>query len=344
MIFFTRNISYKLTYIPGLQEQVLGEIKNYPDIAIVEKKTDALYAHIDSNFENMCALRSVLNIFLVERGEKLNPFYLNTHKSILGDLIELVLEKNTAPFKTFKISCAGEDSKEVTKIKEYVGNTYKLTYADLADLEINIGKSRTSALWEVAVRATPRPLSSRVYRETNIPGGLNATIAYVMNTLVNLEDAHTYLNIFSGSGTLLIEAGLQNKKLKLLGFDINGKTVAEAVKNIKKAGLLPRANLTRADIYDDPALGKFDIITSDLPFGMQISKDEDLEKLYEHFVNYCEKNLNQKGKLVTITSEHELLEKKLINSQFKIAQTFDVIIPTSVGAYLRPKIFVSELR
>jgi 23S rRNA G2445 N2-methylase RlmL len=128
---------------------------------------------------------------------------------------------------------------------------------------------------------------------------------------------------------------------------VNGKTVAEAVKNIKKAGMVMRVSLMRADIFDNPEFetgesGTFGVITSDLPFGMQVSKGEDLDMLYEQFVAYCENILSPDGKLVTITSEHELLRQKLSTSQLKITQTLELKVPTSVGAYLYPRIFVCE--
>ncbi len=70
-----------------------------------------------------------------------------------------------------------------------------------------------------------------------------------------------------------------------------------------------------------PDLGKFDVITSDLPFGMRISKDQDLEELYRCFVTYCEHALNPLGTLVVYTSEYELFEKVLKNSKFTVAKT-----------------------
>lgn len=58
-----------------------------------------------------------------------------------------------------------------------------------------------------------------------------------MNTFCNLNSQHSYLNIFCGSATLLIEAADINPNLHLVGFDNNGKTVSEAIKNIKKLGV-----------------------------------------------------------------------------------------------------------
>ena len=76
---------------------------------------------------------------------------------------------------------------------------------------------------------------------------------------------------------------------------------------------------------------------------MQISKGEDLNALYKQFVQYSEKTLNLKGKLVIYTTEHELLANILNDSKFTIVKTLNLTIPTNVNSYLHPKIFVCEL-
>ncbi|MES2224818.1 MAG: methyltransferase [Patescibacteria group bacterium] len=216
------------------------------------------------------------------------------------------------------------------------------TSKDEADLELFIGKS--DGIWEAGVRLTSRPLTLRDYKVENIKGGLNPTIAYAMNSLCDLDSATSYLNVFSGSATLLIEAGLANKNLRLIGFDSNGKSSALAVKNIKKAGLIKAIQLKTADIFNKPDLGKFDVIASDLPFGMQVSKDEDLGKLYRCFVEYCEDFLNQDGTMVVYTTEHKLLQPMLEGSKFSIITTLDLKVSTVVGAYIHPKIFVCKFK
>jgi tRNA G10 N-methylase Trm11 len=191
-------------------------------------------------------------------------------------MVGYVLHYSAEKFKTFRLSCAGEQSKEVSEIKKYIKDVYELSENILADLDIYIGKSN---VWEVGVRVSKRPLTLRDYKEENIKGGMNASIAYAMNSFCDLLRSRTYLNIFSGSGTLLVEAGIENQKLKLVGFDIDGKTNALAAKNIKNAGLIKNIKLVKADIFQNPDLGNFDVIASDLPFGMHILKGENLEKL-----------------------------------------------------------------
>lgn len=332
----------KFTFIPGLKNIVLNEIAQYPALEIVTQGKQEIYIRPLQDLTPLLNLRSILNVYIIRRGSEFNPHYISKHKSILGNLIENVLKANNTIFSTFKLSCAGLQSKEVRQIQTFILTTYRLTVAEDADMEVYIGKS--NGLWETGVRVTPRPLTLREYRVANIKGGLNPNVAYAMNSFCNLPNIDSYLNIFSGSATLLIEAAQINPKLKLVGFDSNGKTNALAVQNIKKAGLLKSIHLQTANIFDSPNLGKFSAITVDLPFGMQISKGEDLKKLYECFIEYTQKVLTQDGIVVMYTSEHKILEPILSKSKFIIIEIINLRVPTSINAYLHTKIFVCKMK
>lgn len=253
-------------------------------------------------------------------------------------MITLVRTVNSDTFRTFTLSCAGSDSPEVLEIANYITERHKLERAEEADMEIYIGKN--ADIWEVGVRLTTRPLSVRDYRVANIPGGLNPTVGYAMNSFARLGSARSYLNVCSGSATLLIEASYFNKNMKMVGFDIDSKTSSLAIQNIKKAGLITSVQLKTADLRTYPDFGTFDVITSDLPFGMQIGKGEDLRALYWSFVEYCEKFLNPKGTIVVYTAEFDLLQEVIKKSPFMIHKTLELTVPTSVGAYMSTKIFV----
>ena len=337
------KLEIKLAFITGLREIVLNEISKYANLRVVKEEGDSLYLDFTQDLTVIKRLRSVSRAYIVVQNSKYNTLYISNHKSILGNLIETITSGNKDAFKTFRITCAGSDSPEVRSIAEYIQRTYGLTEEEEADMKIHIVKP--DEIWEVGIQITPRPLSVRDYKVKNMSGAMDPTIAYAVNSLCELEHVNSYLNIFSGSATLLIEAGQCYPNLKqLIGFDNDKKRISLAMQNIKKAGLIKEIQLKEKDIFDKPDLGKFDVITSDLPFGMTISKNEDLENLYRCFVEYCQETLNQGGKLVVYTSEHEILKKIILESRFKIAKTLELKFMTSVNAYLRPKIFVCRLK
>ncbi len=337
------KLKIKLDFITGLKKVVLKEISQFTDVRIVQEEEDSVYLDFTQNIAKIAGLRSVLRAYIIAQNPRYTPRYISKHKSILDSLVAMVVEGKKGEFKTFKIMCAGSDSPEVRSIAKYIQRTYRLTEKKEADAKIYIIKS--NKIWEVGVQITPRPLSLRDYKVRNMSGAMDPTIAYAVNSLCKLENADSYLNVFCGSATLLIEAGQCYQNLKqLIGFDNNKKHISLAIQNIKKAGLIKRIELKEKDIFDNPDLGKFDIITSDLPFGMSISKNEDLEILYQCFVGYCQETLNYGGRLVVYTSEHEIFKRIISESRFKIIKTLDLKFITSVGAYLRPKIFVCRLK
>jgi len=337
------NLEIKLAFVAGLREVVLREMGQYPNPQIIGEEEGLIYLDFIQDLTQIKRLKSILRAYIVEQDLKYNPFYISNHKSILGDLIALVINSGEDKFKTFKISSAGADSSSVRDIAEYIQKTFGLIESEEADAKIHIIKIGDA--WEIGIQITSRPLSLRDYKVENMSGAMDPTIAYAMNSLCNLEKAKSYLNVFSGIATLLIEAGQCYPNLKqLVGFDNNKKNISMAMQNIKKSGLIKRIQLKEKDIFDNFDLGKFDVITSDLPFGMAISKNEDLENLYRRFIKYCQETLNDSGTLAVYTSKHEILEKILLESEFKIVKTLELKFVTSVNSYLRPKIFLCKFR
>ncbi|MBU1159655.1 methyltransferase domain-containing protein [Patescibacteria group bacterium] len=337
------DLKLKLSFITGLKEIALNEIIQHPNFRIVGENADSIYLDFIQDLTEIKNLRSVSRAYIIIENPKYNPLYISNHKSILGGLIEMVVSKNKEVFKSFKITCAGSDSPEVRSVAKYVEENWGLIEKEEADLKIHMIKH--DDIWEIGIQITPRPLSVRAYKVRNMSGAMDPTVAYALNSLCGLDQAESYLNVFSGSATLLIEAGQCYPNLKkLIGFDNNKKHISLAIQNIKKAGLIQKIELKEKDIVDKPDLGKFDVITSDLPFGMSISKDEDLDKLYQCFIEYCEQSLNHAGILAVYTSEHEMLEKIIRGSRFKVIKTLELKFITSVDAYLRPKIFVCKFK
>ncbi|MCI0619569.1 methyltransferase [Candidatus Wolfebacteria bacterium] len=328
----------RISYITGLNDVVSEEIR-VSGLTIRGTSDDSFYVDFAGSLSPFKQLRSASRAYLVVRDTRYHPTYINNHKSILGALVDVVISEDAKGFKSFKLTCAGSDSPEARGIARYIAETYKLSEEEDADLKIHIIKQET--VWEVGVQITPRPLSVRAYKVRNMEGAMDPTIAYATNSFCNLENAKTYLNIFSGSGTLLIEAGQCYKNLeKLVGFDNNKKHLSLAVQNIKEAGLTRSVQLFEDDIFGNPDLGKFDAITSDLPFGMSISKGENLNTLYKCFIEYCEETLISRGRLVVYTNEHKMFKEIISKSKFKIVKTLRLEFMTNGNQYLHPKILV----
>jgi 16S rRNA G966 N2-methylase RsmD len=337
------SLEIKLGFISGLKDVVLRELRQYPHPKLTDEGAEYIYLETPADFDVFTNLKSVSRVYLVHRNPSFNPLYISKHKGILGDIVKAILDLHNGKFATFKISCAGADSPEVKSIREYVQTTFKLEEKEEADAKIHIAKH--GEIWEVGMQVTPRPLSMRPYKVRNMSGAMDPTIAYALNSLCDLQNTKTYLNAFSGSATLLIEAALAYPHLtQLVGFDNNKKNISLAIQNITEAGLIRKIQLKALDIFESPELGTFDVIVSDLPFGMTMLKDTDLETLYRTFISYCEKTLSLGGRLGIYTSQVELLEKILRQSKFKVSSSIHTTFTTSVDAYLKSKIFICTFK
>lgn len=335
------NLEIKIGYIQGLMEVVEKEIKQKTNNQILIKGDDFMYLDFGGTFEQLLNLKSIGNISLVTRDVKFNPAYLSKHKDVLKSLIDTVFDQSKDKFKTFRISCAGSDSEEVKSIIKYIENEYSI-YENLeADLKINIYKVKNS--WEISVQVTKRPLSYRLYKVANMSGAMDANIAYALNYFCELKSKKTYLNIFSGSATLLIEAAQEYNNLQtLIGFDNSKQNLSLGYQNVQKAGLIKKIKLFEYDIFSKPELGKFDVIVADLPFGMAISKSEDLSKLYQMFIEYAYMYLNEDGVLGIYTSEYNTFMDVLDISKWKVVKTVELKLVTNINSYLYPKIILCK--
>jgi len=325
----------RLNYIKGLEEFVQAELL---ELNISHSMNTSGIIEYIGNFQLLHSAKTINEVYLEYHSKYLNPKYLSNHKSIIGELIEKVFDNsNRYNFTNFSVSAAGSNSIEIQKVISYISNEFNLEQEEIADLKIEIGYRNNE--WVIACRTTPRPQSLRPWRTCNIEGGMNPTIAYCMNKLVLPKRSQRILNVFSGSGTLLIERANIEKSEELIGFDYNGKTNACAIRNIKQAGLIKNIVIKTLDIFDTPNLGKFDLILTDLPFGIKIGKNENLKDLYMTTVKYILESLTPNGITVIYTNKYEILENIFDKLDVKPEKVIPLILPTSEKDYLYPRIY-----
>jgi len=334
---------WKLEFIEGGIIYVKIELEKL-SIAkfIIKEESKFIYLKDDVvlTFDRLKNLKTITKVYSILTNSAFNPKYIAKNKSILGEIISPIINQDS--FNSFKVQCAGTNTPEINSIIKYINQEFKLEYdLDNPDLKIHIIKAKDS--WELGAQITPKPLSWRDYKVSHMSGALNPTVAYGMNLLAKTEEATSYLNPFSGSGTLLIEACIQNPHLQeIVGFDIDKSALTSSIHNIKEAGLIRKIKVKSLDIFEEISLGKFDIIASDLPFGMAISKHTDIGYLYKKFINFSENHLTKNGRLVVVTSETDLFKKIIKNSNFKIISEINLKSVTSINSYLKTTIFLCK--
>lgn len=307
----------EVEFLPGLESFVQAELKSYGIHTLQQRNKEILRFTYSGDVKKLFALRRAVALYGVQE------FPIPRPKALLGDeylrrlvqAIETVLALHPGnTFTSFRFSAAGSDSSVFQKLAETLSQRLHLPYdAEEGNLLLVVRPSEKG--WEVAIRLTPRPLSARNWRVCNLEGGLNATLAVVMNDLAEVKATDRYLNAMCGSGTLLIEIG---KAAKLVGVDSSKKALVCAEQNINASGV-NGVELLESDATQLPfAENSFDVVAADVPWGDAVGTHEGNTKLYPAFLQEMARVTTIDARLVILTHELKLFEKVLTTSPWQI--------------------------
>ncbi len=270
----------------------------------------------------------------------LSQFAVPRPKALLGNqqfaqlVNDIAFVMETQIFKSFRFEAAGKDSSVFGRLAEVLAKALKLVF-DPEEGELMLRVRPFAEGWEVLIRLTPRPLSARSWRICNMPGGLNASLAVIMNELARPKPNERYLNAMCGSGTLAIEQGLGSSCKALVALDIRKDALDCARENIS-AAKLSHIELVQADATTYQSDEPFDVITADLPWGDVVGSHKGNAQLYPAFLENMARGSSDKARLVILTHEIKLFEKLLSQDKnWKLLQSLKV---SHSGHY--PRIYV----
>jgi tRNA (guanine6-N2)-methyltransferase len=310
----------ELEFLPGLESFVQAELQNHGTYKTRQHNKETLRFNYAGDVKNLFSLRRAVALYQVL------IFPIPRPKALLGDehlrrliqSVELTRALNQSnAFTSFRFSAAGSDSSVFQKLAETLSQRLQLPY-DTNEGNLLLVVRPAEEGWEVAIRLTPRPLSARPWRTCNLEGGLNATLAVVMNDVAAVKPTDRYLNAMCGSGTLLIEQALAKATTRLVGCDISKRALECALQNIKAAKVagieLLEADATRLPFAED----SFEIVTADVPWGDAVGTHEGNAKLYPAFLQEINRITTNHARFVVLTHEIKLFEKILAASQWRI--------------------------
>jgi ubiquinone/menaquinone biosynthesis C-methylase UbiE len=288
-------------------------------------RPDSLRFSYAGNLADLRALRSVIAVYRVL------SFGVPRPKALLGnqqlaELVEAIESvRDLAPpgaFATFRLSAAGEDSAVLNRLKGELAQRLGLAVAaDEGDLLLrlrragrSLGQSQHSAQagqgWEVLIRITPRPLATRSWRVCNLPGSLNATLAYAMIDLTDPAPDDLVLNIACGSGTLLIERLMSSHAKQAIGCDTDQAALECAQANLRAAGRERGVQLEQWDAGAMPLPdSSVSVICADLPFGQLVGSHHENEQLYPRIFAEAARVARPGARMVLLSHEIRLLER-----------------------------------
>lgn len=240
----------------------------------------------------------------------------DAHFRRLLEQIDLARELSPDAFRTFSIAAAGSETAVMTRLKSEIAARTGLQLADdKGDLLIRIRPFQDT--WQTLIRLSARPLVTRPWRACNWQGALNAATAQAMIRLAENHSDDVYLNLGSGSGTLLIERLKLSPAKLLIGIDndIDALNCAEA--NIgASAGMIGRRSppiiLLRGDMQALPlANASIDQVIADLPFGQLTGSHAVNLELYPRMLNETARVIRPRGQFTLVTHEMRLMDRLL---------------------------------
>ncbi len=281
-------------------------------------------------------LRSLIAVYVVHHFAIPRPRALLGHQHFTRLCKILRAAEYSAPASSFGIGAAGSGSAVLLRLREQLGAALSLPYAEDGKGQLYLRLLRGgSGGWDVLLRTTPAPLSKRAYRVVNMPGALNASVAYAMSRLAAAPAAATVVNLCSGTSTILIEHGLQQPTQRALAIDWD-ETMLAAGKMNAAAAERGRIQHLLGDARATPLPRQCaDLLYADLPFGQLIGTHADNEQLYPAILREAARLALPGAKFVLLTQEIKLLRRCVGGSAWRIVNE----IPITLSG-LHPRIYV----
>ena len=307
---------FELEFLQGLRPFVLKELRDFKHAKLLGDSDTAIHLNYHGQIRELFSLRRAVALYSVTR------FAVPRPKALLGDqhfrrlatsLKGVLALHEQGTFKSFRFGAAGSTSSVFQRLSQELSRAIELPFdAEEGDLFLRV--RRTAEGWEVLTRLTPKPLSARDWRVCNLAGGLNATLATVMNDLIQIKEGDHYLNAMCGSGTLLIEQALSGGAARLVGCDLSEKALACTRENIEAAALVSEIKLLKADATNLPLEdSSSDVITADVPWGDAVGTHEGNAQLYPAFLKEMARIAAPQARFALLTHDIKLFERILKN-------------------------------
>jgi 23S rRNA G2445 N2-methylase RlmL len=157
------------------------------------------------------------------------------------------------------------------------------------------------------LRLSDRTMRHRTYKIEHLPASLRPTVGAAMVRLAEIGPRQTILDVTCGAGTILAEARLHSRdvrlgRLDLIGGDLEVGALRAAEANLRRVGAEPY--FVRWDAQRLPLPDRLvERVISNLPFGKQIGEPEAIGPLYRAIVKSCDRVLRDGGRAVLLASD-----------------------------------------
>jgi len=328
----------ELEFLAGLKDSVKDELKKthiFKDISNVKETENSLSFSYSGNLTKLKRLRTVVAVYAVKHFAVPRPKALLGHEHWTQLLAFLKEIKQLDSFQSFRFSAAGKDSVVFQRLRDDLKKALNLKHDDdgdfllrfrAANAGLQISGSQVSG-WQVLARISRRPLSARAWRQCNLAGGLNATVAATMVALANIKTNEQVYCPMCGSGTLAIETALAHTLEKsVLASDISEEALAcarenvAAIANQKTTLTLSCEDVTKTNCDDNSV----DVVLVNMPWGDAVGSISDNSELYPAFFQEMQRILTPKGRILLLTHDIKRFEGFIQKTSWHCEQKLQV--------------------
>jgi len=209
---------------------------------------------------------------------------------------------------------------------------------------------------EVLLDTSGIGLHKRGYRNLAYTAPLKETIAAALIDLSVWNDSKTLIDPFCGSGTIPLEAAmialniapginrsfafesypffdkkifddvktkakdeeLRDKKISILGFDIEDKAISMSLYHAKNLGLANKIHFQKLDMRDVKSAAKYGVIITNPPYGERLSSPKEVRALYADFGKMYKDLDCFSAYVLTAMPDFERITKLKVNKERKI--------------------------
>jgi 23S rRNA G2445 N2-methylase RlmL len=215
-----------------------------------------------------------------------------------------------------------------------------LPAADNAAVEVWLTIHGATAV--CGLRLSDRTMRHRTYKIEHLPASLRPTLAAAMVRLAGARPGHVVLDPMCGAGTLLAEqrAAVRQQRgepIQLWGGDLDPAAVRAAGVNLRRLGpvRLARWDATRLPLPDASA----DRLLCNPPFGKQLSRPDQVGRLYRGLLREADRVLRPGGQAVLLVSDVGALKQAAQAAGWKLLRTVRVRVlgqPAVISVWRKP--------
>jgi len=313
-------VTFLATVLPGLEEIAASELAaKVPHARIVEAERGKLFFELNDYGASDVATspRTFDNVYLHLAGftvgprrENLRDIEAAARTVDLGGALAFMAHKRHVLAPSFFVNASRSGrhtySRQDAAVAAMRGIAaaqpdWRLGDAHRHDLELRLDIANDRAL--LSLRLTPPSYRYRGRERAFARAALRPSLAHALVWLSSPRAGDHVIDPFCGSGTIL-EERLAYPARHVVGGDIDSGAAAAARSNVVPlGGAIARWDATRLPIPS----GEVDAIVTNLPFGRQISRRDDVPRLYRASVREMCRVLAPHGRIVALTDRTEAM-------------------------------------